>query len=417
MSTSEIGIDPLFDPDVVQDPHPYYRNLQQNDPVHEVAGTATFLVTRMDLIHEVVADTATFSSMTGEFLHKGDWPWPGLRPAATGYSMEIAGGAIATADPPDHTRQRKVVARKLSTATVREMEPELRALMADALSDFDTDGRIEWMSKVAEPLPMIMVARILGLSDALAPTLKRQGYAMVERISGFVREDRIQPLEDEGINGLTSVLDAYSQAKNGLSVGANGLIGVVARAVNEGELNDLEALGILSVLIAAGGESTTSLIGTAVRILAEQSALQNQLRSNPHLVPNFIEEALRYDPPFRGHYRVVTRDTELGDRPLPAGSHLVLVWPAANRDPAVYEEAGELRLDRPNPRYHLGFGWGIHLCLGAPLARIEARVAIETLLAQTRSFSIDAEHLPLRYHPSLLVRRLESLPLLVDATT
>jgi cytochrome P450 len=131
-------------------------------------------------------------------------------------------------------------------------------------------------------------------------------------------------------------------------------------------------------------------------------------------VPNFVEEALRYDPPFRGHYRVVTQDTELAGTFLPAGSHLVLMWPAANRDQATYDHPDEVRLDRPNPRFHVAFGWGIHLCVGAPLARIEAKVAIETLLARTRRFQIDTEQLPLRYHPSLMVRRLVALPLVLD---
>src|SRR6266480_3013713 len=169
MSRSETDIDALFDPDVVQDPHDHYRYLRENDPVHEVPGTGTFLVTRMDLIHEVVGQTETFSSMSGEFLHKGDWAVPGLRPATSGYSSDIAGGAVATADPPDHQRQRKVVARKLSTNSMRAMEPEFRALVIDVLSDVGPDGRFDWMSRVAEPLPMVMVARILGLPDALAP--------------------------------------------------------------------------------------------------------------------------------------------------------------------------------------------------------------------------------------------------------
>jgi cytochrome P450 len=296
------------------------------------------------------------------------------------------------------------------------MEPEFRALVVAALADIAADGRLEWMSTVAEPLPMIMVARILGLPDALAPDLKKQGYAMVERISGFVPEDRIQHLEDAGINGLMPVLEAYTQAKKGSMLYSNGLIGTVAQAVNDGELNDLEAVGILSVLIAAGGESTTSLAGTAVRILAERPDLQDQLRHHPSLVPNFVEEALRYDPPFRGHYRVVTRDTQLAGKALPAGSHLVLVWPAANRDQAVYDHAEEIRLDRTNPRYHVGFGWGIHLCIGAPLARVEAKVAIETLLNRTRRLRLDSGQLPLRYHPSLLIRRLVSLPLVLEVT-
>jgi cytochrome P450 len=404
----------LFSAEVVQDPHPYFRQLRETDPVHEVAGTGTFRVTRMELIHQVVGDTDTFSSASGEFLHLGDWPAPGLRPAMTGVSADAAGGAIATTDPPDHGRQRKMVVRRLSTSNIQAMEPEFRDLVIDALSDISPDGRFEWMSRVAEPLPMVMVARILGLPDDTAPTLKKQGYAMVERISGFVPEERIGELEATGVNELTPVIEAYMQAKDGAFAYENGLIGIVKQAVDDGELNDLEAFGILSVIIAAGGESTTSLTGTAARILAERPDLQDQLRREPDLVPTFIEEALRYDPPFRGHYRVATRDTELDGKHIPAGSHLLLAWPAANRDPVAYEQPDEIRLDRPKPRYHVGFGWGIHLCVGAPLARVEAKVAIETLLARTRRFSLDPQQLPLRYHPSLMVRRLEALPLVLE---
>lgn len=414
MTTSETEVDALFGLDVVQDPYDYYRTLREHDPVHEIPGTGTFVVTRMDLIHRAVADTDTFSSASGEFLHLGDWPAPGLRPAMSGLSSEVAGGAIATTDPPDHARQRKLVTRRLSTSNIQAMEPEFRALVLDVLAGVGPDGRLDWMRDVAEPLPMIMVARILGLPDTLAPELKRQGYAMVERISGFVPEGRIQQLEDEGVHGLTPLIEAYMHAKGGATAYDNGLIGIVKQAVDDGEINDLEAFGILSVIIAAGGESTTSLTGTAARILAERADLQHHLRRNPTLVPTFIEEALRYDPPFRGHYRVATRDTELAGTHIPAGSHLLLAWPAANRDETVYDQPDEIRLDRPKPRHHVGFGWGIHLCVGAPLARVEAKVAIETLLAQSRRFTLDTDQLPLRYHPSLVVRRLESLPLRVE---
>ena len=414
MSMPEVEIDHLFYPEVVQYPEEYYRDLRENDPVHEVAGTGTFLVTRMDLIHEVVVRTELFSSVSGEFLHLGDWPSPGLRGASGGYTREVGGGVLATVDPPDHQRQRKVVARKLSTTSMRAMEPEFRALAVEALSVIGPDGRFEWMSRVAEPLPMVMVARILGLPDALAPELKKLGYASVERISGFVTEERIQQLADDSIDGMASVIEAYTQARQGSGDYSDAMIGIVAQAVSEGELDELEAVGILNLVIAAGGESTTSLTGTAVRILAERPDLQDELRAEPSLVVNFVEEALRYDPPFRGHYRFVTQDTELAGTTLPAGSHLVLMWPAANHDSGAYDGPDEVRLDRPNPRNHVGFGWGIHLCVGAPLARIEAKVAVETLLERTSRFRIDPDQLPLRYHPSLMVRRLVSLPLLLE---
>jgi cytochrome P450 len=414
VAVGEIGIDRLFSREVVDDPHTYYRELRDDDPVHEVAGTGTFVVTRMDLIHQVVGDPEVFSSVSGEFLHLGDRARPALRPAMTGMSGDDASGAIATTDPPDHGRQRKMVVRRLSTSNIQAMEPEFRGLVANALADIPRDGRLDWMAHIAEPLPMVMVARILGLPDDLAPGLKKQGYAMVERIGGFVPEAQIQVLEDEGVNGLAPVIDAYMQAKEQATAYENGLIGIVKDAVDDGELSDLEAFGILSVVIAAGGESTTSLLGTAVRLLAEQHDIQDRLRREPELIPTFVEEALRFDPPFRGHYRVATRDTELAGRRIPAGAHLILAWPAANRDAAAYDEPDEVRLDRPRPRQHVGFGWGIHLCVGAPLARIEVKVAVETLLAATKQFSIDPDGCPLRYHPSLIVRRLEALPLLLE---
>jgi cytochrome P450 len=410
-------IDPLFDPEVVEDPHGYYARLRAADPVHEVPGTGTFLVTRMDLIHEVVAKPAVFSSVSRQFLHhRVNGGAPGLRspaPDADADTGDGAGAVLATADPPDHTRQRKVVARRLSTTVMQEMEPEFRDLVDRTLDDALPTGRIEWMSQLAEPLPMVMVARILGLPDEAAPRLKEQGYASVEAISGFVSDERLdelgRPMMDVG-----PVVDAYLEARGAAPYDADTLIGVCAQAVDAGELTDEEALAILFLLVAAGGESTTSLTGTGIRILAERPTLQDRLRREPALIPAFVEEACRIDPPFRGHYRHVVADTELGGVTMPAGSTLVLAWTAANRDRDAFPNPDEINLDRANPRQHVGFGWGIHLCVGAPLARVEAKVAFEQLLARTTSFSIDPASPPLRHHLSLMIRRLVSLPLLVD---
>lgn len=424
MTRLEPDIDPLFDPAVMQDPYDYYRHLRENDPVHEIVGSGgAFLVTRAETIFDVVKRTEVFSSMSGAFLHKGDWATPALRSlTGAGYAASSAnddnsgGGGLAGADPPAHERQRMVVSRKLSTANMRAMEPEFQALMDNAMSGVTPDGRFEWMSQVAEPLPMVMVARILGLPDSLAPQLKKQGYESLERISGFVSEARIDVIEQSAPADLAVVIEAYNDAKDNVAPYAGTMIGILAQAFLDRELNDFEAISILNVLIAAGGESTTSLTGTSVRILAERPDLQDQLRADPSLIPAFVEEACRFDPPFRGHYRTVTQDVNLDGKAVPAGSHLVLMWPAANRDPSVYDRPDEIRLDRPNPRYHLGFGWGIHLCVGAPLARIEAKVAVETLLARTRHFGIDPTAPPLRYHLNLMVRRLVSLPLVLATT-
>jgi cytochrome P450 family 144 len=410
------AIDPLFDPAVVEDPHGYYAQLRATDPVHELPGTGTFLVTRMDLIHEVVAKPTIYSSRSGVFLHhRANAGAPGLRSPAPGdIDMDgEAGSVLATADPPDHTRQRKVVARRLSTTVMNEMEPEFRDLVDATLDVALPTGRIEWMSQLAEPLPMIMVARILGLPDESAPRIKEQGYASVEAISGFVSEERLQelgrPMMDVG-----PVVDAYLEARGAEQHDMDTLIGVCAQAVDDGELTDEEAFAILFLLVAAGGESTTSLTGTGIRILAERPDLQDRLRREPALMPAFVEEACRIDPPFRGHYRHVVTDTELGGVNIPAGSTLVLAWTAANRDRDAFPNPDQIDLERPNPRRHLGFGWGIHLCVGAPLARVEAKVAFEQLLARTTSFAIDPASPPLRHHQSLMIRRLTTLPLIVE---
>jgi cytochrome P450 len=370
----------------------------------------------MDLIREVVAKPASFSSVSTQFLHhRANHGAPGLRSVTPELDVDANQGAVlATADPPDHTRQRKVVTRRLSAAVMQEMEPEFRALVDEALDDAVTTGTIEWMGQLAEPLPMIMVARILGLDDSLAPALKEQGYASVEAISGFVTDERLAEL-GAPMMSVGPVVEAYLDARASQRYDTETLIGVCAQAAEAGELTDLEAFATLFLLVSAGGESTTSLTGTGVRILAERPDLQDRLRREPHLVPAFVEEACRIDPPFRGHYRSVVRDTQLGGVDIPAGATVVLAWPAANRDRSVFADADEIDLDRPNPRQHVGFGWGIHLCVGAPLARVEAKVAFEQLLARTTSFRIDPSAPPLHHHPSLMIRRLVELPLVLEA--
>jgi cytochrome P450 len=417
----DVSVDPLFDPDVVEDPYPYLARLRDDDPVHEVPGAGTFLVTRMDLIHEVVAKPAVFSSVSARFLHhRANEGGPGLRGATgdEGFAMGAggepsAGAVLATSDPPDHTRQRKVVTRRLSTGAMQGMEPEFRELVDGVLDGALGRGRIEWMSELAEPLPMIMVARILGVPDRDAPALKEQGYASVEAIGGFVTEERFAELGTPMMN-VGPVVDVYLKAREAKRYDPDTLIGVCGRAAEDGEITDLEAFATLFLLVSAGGESTTSLTGTGVRILAERRDLQDRLRREPGLIPTFVEEACRIDPPFRGHYRVVVSDTELGGVRIPAGSTVVLMWSAANRDPAAFDHPDEVDLDRANPRQHVGFGWGIHLCVGAPLARVEAKVAFEQLLARTRSFAVDPAAAPLRHHRSLMVRRLVELPLVLE---
>ncbi|MCW2521700.1 MAG: cytochrome, partial [Frankiales bacterium] len=245
--SSSVKLDPLFDLDVVQDPYDYYRQLRETDPVHEVPGTGTYLVTRADLIYDIVARPEIFSSDTGVFLHKGEWAQPGLRAPVSG-EVPQGRGVLATADPPDHGRQRKIVSRKLSTSNMLAMEPEFRELVEAELAAAQPDEAFEWMSRVAEPLPMVMVARILGLPDNLAPVLKEAGYNSVERISGFVSEARIRQFDREMPLNMADLVAAYGRARQDPSAYAGSMIGMAAQAVADGALDDEEAFGIFGIL-------------------------------------------------------------------------------------------------------------------------------------------------------------------------
>jgi cytochrome P450 family 144 len=410
---TETTLDPLFDAEVLAQPYSYYALLRERDPVHMVEGTNAYLVSRLDLIQEVVANPHVYSSQSSEFLYLSESNRPGLRSPgrSAGGDVEMP-GVLATADPPAHGRQRKVLSGLLSAGAINAREDEFRALINAALEIKLASDHVEWMADIAEPLPMAIVARLLGVPDGAAPALKEQGYASVEQIGGFVSEERSHLLLQKMME-LGPVVEAYAEARSSEIPDSSTVIGVCAKAVADGELDDMEAFGILGILLAAGGESTTSLLGSAVRILAERPELQDRLRSDPELIPTFVEEACRLDPPFRGHYRQVAVNTTLGGVDIPARSRLVLLWPAANRDESLCAKPDELDLGRTNPRHHLGFGWGIHLCVGAPLARLEARIVLEELLARTSTFSVEGGQV-LRHHKSLMVRRLVALPLVIS---
>jgi cytochrome P450 len=403
-------MDPLIDASVVESPHQAFAALREHDPVHRVEGTDVFAVCRLDLIHEVIADPATYSSRTDEFLHVLPDGTPELR-SASGSTPDADStiAILAIADPPDHGRQRKVLTPVLSNNAVAAREAELRSLVDATLEPHLEHGSIDWMASIAEPVPMIMLARLLGAADEHAGFLQRFGYAAVELTNGLTTDERIQEIHAT-LFDLGPIGDLYNDARAGAGPGRTTIIGACAAAVEAGEMDDIEALGIIMMMAAAGGESTASLLGSGARILAQDRTLQQQLRRDPTLIPAFVEEVCRLEPPFRGHYRRVLRDTELGGVEVPAGSRLLLLWPAANRDTALRNDADRLDLTRAAPRQHVGFGWGIHLCIGAPLARLEARVAFEQLLASTSHVEI-AEAKPLEHHRSLMVRRLVTLPL------
>jgi cytochrome P450 len=192
--------------------------------------------------------------------------------------------------------------------------------------------------------------------------------------------------------------------------GDGSMLSALAGGVASGQIERVHAIGIAIVMFGAGGESTAALIGSSVRRLAEDPAIAQELRLAPHLIPRFVEEVARLETPFKFHYRAVRRSCELGGVELAAGDRLMLLWASVNRDPAQFDDPDALRLDRRHPKHHMSFGRGTHFCIGAPLARLEARTVIEQLLSRTKQVSLRKDD-HATHAPSIFVRRLARLPL------
>jgi cytochrome P450 family 144 len=392
----------LFDDDCIQDPHPLYQRMLAAGPVHRIGDSGFHAVCSWDAINDAVARPEDFSSnLTATMTYQ-----PGG--AVTPFEMEGIGGAshvLATADDPAHAVHRKTLIPQLAAKRIRATEPFI-AETADRLWEAGTaNGSIEWMSSMANRLPMMIVGRIIGVPDEDVDKLVRWGYSATQIVEGLVSEEQLASagvavMELSGY--ITECMERTSADPR------DDLLGDLAKACSSGVIDQTTALFMLVTLFSAGGESTASLIGSAAWVLATRPDVQQQVRDRPDLLGAFLEEVLRFEPPFRGHYRHVLRDTSLDGFELAAGQRLILLWGAANRDPSHFDDPGQFRLDREGGKGHITFGKGAHFCVGAALARLEATVVLGLLLERTSTF--ESAHTG-RWLPSLLVRRLERLEL------
>jgi hypothetical protein len=323
------------------------------------------------------------------------------------FEMDPLGGpthALATADDPPHAAHRKMLLPRLAARRIRALEPFIDDTTHRLWDEGVVNGGVEWMGAMANRLPMLIVGRLIGVPDDDIDQLMHWGYSSTKLLEGIVGQDQ---LAAAGIAVMELSGYINERFQRATSDPQDTLLGDVATACGCGTLDEITARVMMITLFSAGGESTASLIGSAVYILATMPEVQRQLRENPDLINPFLEEVLRFEPPFRGHYRHVLTDTTLAGVDLPAGSRLLLLWGAANRDPAQFGDPNEFRLNRTG-RGHISFGKGAHFCVGAALARLEAKIVLTTLLQRTSR--IDAKVVG-RWLPSLLVRRLERLDL------
>lgn len=394
----------FFGAESLQDPYPLYERMRAAGPVHRIGQSEFYAVCGWDAVTEAIGRPGDFSAnLTATMTYTAEG-------AVKAFEMDPLGGpthVLATADDPAHAVHRKLVVRQLAAGRIRVMD-QFATNAADRLWGAGLrDGRIEWMGAFANRLPMMVVAQLIGVPAADVARLVKWGYAATQLLEGLVDDEQ---LAAAGVAVMELAGYINQQFATAAADPRDNLLGELATACGSGELDSVTAQAMMVILFAAGGESTASLLGSAVWILAHRRDIQQRVREDPSLLGPFIEETLRYEPPFRGHYRHVRNDTALAGVELPANSHLLLLWGAANRDPEHFEAPGEFRLDRAETKGHISFGKGAHFCVGAALARLEAMIVLRMLLERTSK--IEAAEVG-RWLPSILVRRLESLELAV----
>jgi cytochrome P450 len=402
--------DELFTREAIEDPHPLFARLRDACPISRVGDTGVHLVSTWDLIDEVLGREGDFSAHLTGVLMRGE----SGEPAVFDLPGSAATQVIATADDPEHAVHRALVQPGLAASRIGRLETSLRAWARAATAPWLAAGGGDF-APLSETVPARAIGRVLGLPDG--DVGRHRTWAMMggDILAGDVTQPGLVALAEETVKMITYLQQHIDAARGESQAGAvpepddAPMLHALARGVDEGKIDMEHAVGIAVVMFGAGGESTAALIGSAVRRLAADPEIADELRRSTHLVPRFIEEVARLEPPFKFHYRVVRRDCALGDVDLVPGDRLMLLWTSANRDASQLDDPDALRLDRRHPKRHMSFGRGAHFCIGAPLARREARVVCEEILAGSTDLSLSRDAPPIHAR-SIFVRRLERLP-------
>lgn len=308
-------------------------------------------------------------------------------------------------DPPQHTRYRRLVARAFTPKRIAALEPEIESIAHDLVGNMVT-GELDVVGALAAPLPLRVIARLLGIPQSAYATFKQWSDASLSVLS--------MPA-DQRARSLQAMSRYFQETANEKRLqGADDLITTLVGASIDGDrLAEWEILALCSLLLIAGNETTTNLLGNMLNILARRPELWESIRADRRLVDGVIEEALRFESPVQRLSRIATQDVVISEVLIPRGDVVMIFFGAANRDPAMFSRANEFLPDRASG-VHVAFGAGIHRCLGAPLALTESRVALNALL--DRFSCIRPSNLPaVRQTAKLFMLGFERLPLVMEA--
>ncbi len=398
------------DPAVHADPYPYFDALRDRAPVWQEPHFGVFMVTGHDEALAVYNDSATFSScnvVSGPFVRFAE-PFEGddVSGVIERHRDELPfSDQLPSFDPPRHTAHRALMMRLLTPGRLRANEEFMEQLSDQLLEKLVEEGRSEFIRSYAAPFTLLVIADLEGVPEAdhglFAARLTKLPEDMEHKPLEFLYEQFTTYIEDRRREPRDDIMTAMATA-----------------TFPDGTTPEVNDVALLAANLFSGGQETTvRLLSFALRIIAERPDIQERLRTDRELIPNFIEETLRYESPLRAQFRMAKVTTTVAGVPVPAGSSMLLLPGAANRDPRLFANPAEFDPDRANARYHVAFGHGIHHCAGAHLARAEGRVTINRLLDQTSDIAISSEaHGPAdarryEYLPTYFLRGLASLEL------
>ncbi|MGW6578793.1 cytochrome P450 [Streptomyces globisporus] len=363
-----------FTPDFMDDPYPHYAELRRHVPVHEHPG-GFWMLSRYEDVAALMR-----SKLSVEQRHVAPGPFrDAYTQAGVTDEPRLKGLALLDRDAPDHTRLRKLVTMAFTGRAVNAMEGEIRSLVDEALDGIAADGGGDLVEALAFPLPFTVISRMLGMPPTDTVRMRTLTHTLMRSVEPTTDPEVMRAVEAADAELFDIVGEAVAWKRHNL---ADDLLTALITAEDNGDvLSHDELVAQVTMLYVAGHETTVNLIsGGALALLRNPEQLE-LLRAKPELEQNAVEELLRYDAPVHNSRRVTLEPYKVGGYEIPPGSFILANLAGANRDESFFgPDAEELRLDRENARRHVSFGGGMHLCLGAALARIEGRVAIGELV-------------------------------------
>lgn len=369
----------FFDPHRIDNPYPDYADWRQHSPIWWADDAQGWVVSRYDDVRTILKDAALFSSKSMGEMDEQAMALP-----------------LLTDDPPRHTQLRAIVNKAFTSRALKEMELQVEELVEELLDSLDTSGPIDIAAEFTIPLPVLIIARLMGVPAERKDDFKRWSDALTSTGTASTLEERMPDITEMAayFHGLIPERRANP---------GDDLISQVVHAKVDGEgLEDSDIVGFSLLLLIAGNETTTSLLSNLLHYMADRPDEWTALRDHPEHIDRAAEEILRYDSPVHWVNRKATRDTTIAGQLVKAGEQVYAVLGSANRDEAHYPSADCFKLDRSKPSDHHAFGHGIHFCIGAPLGRLEARYGLAGLLRRFSRVSHPTSAANERTHSNML---------------